>query len=206
MKKDKISRRDFLKVTLLGIGASFIAACKLLFKPITTVLPAFTATPSQTNTPLPTETNAPTATPTETQTPTPTEIPCFRLLAPENGVKLPAIGKVTFLWEDMQGATHYQIQFTLPNGQVVSFDVESISNTRYIESFLAGGLYTWQVIALDDNNVVICVAEPFKFEKPAYVPPQNNGGGNDGSGAVGGGAPGGGAPGGGTPGGGTPGG
>jgi len=87
----------------------------------------------------------------------------------------------------MQGAIHYQLQFTLPSGQVVSFDVESTSSTRYIESFLTGGLYTWQVIALDDNNTVICIAEPFTFEKPAYTPPQNNGGGNgnDGSGSNG---------------------
>jgi uncharacterized membrane protein YgcG len=192
--KDKVSRRDFLKLTLLGIGAGFLAACKQLVKPIANVLPTFTATPSKTNTPLSTETNTPTSTPTETQTPTPTEVPCFRLLSPENGAKLPAVGKITFSWDSMLGASSYEIQFTLPSGQILSFDVESTSNTRYIESFIAGGVYSWQVIALNNDGIVICTAEAFRFEKPAYAPPQNNGsGGNDsgsGSGSDGSGGPG----------------
>lgn len=176
--KNKLSRRDFIKLTLLGVGAGFLAACKRVVTPAINAVATFTATPSKTNTPRPTETNTPTSTPTET--PTPTEIPCFRLLLPENGAKLPAVGKITFSWESMLGAISYQIQFTLPSGQVLSFDVESTSNTRYIESFIAGGVYSWQVIALDNDGIVICTAEAFRFEKPAYAPPQNNGsGGND---------------------------
>jgi len=183
MKKDKFSRRDFLKVTLLGIGASFLASCKQAVKSVASVVPTLTPTPTETNTPAPTQTDTPTATPTETQTPTPTQIPCFHLLAPENGAKLPAVGKVTFAWEPMSGATKFQLQFTFPNGQMVSFDTENTNNTRYIESFLAGGAYTWRVIALDSTDAVVCTAEPFTFEKPAYNPPsQNNGGGDNGGG------------------------
>jgi hypothetical protein len=174
MKKDKISRRDFIKLAFTSIGA-FLASCM----PRITQTPTPTFTPSSTNTstPEPTSTNTPPSTPTET--PTPTEIPCFHLLTPENGAKLPAIGTVTFSWEIMQGATRYQIQFTLPSGQVISFDTENTNTTRYIESFIADGIYLWQVIALNNNGAVICTAEPFTFEKPVYVPPQNNGGGGD---------------------------
>jgi hypothetical protein len=45
-----------------------------------------------------------------------------------------------------------------------------------------GGIYTWQVIALDENSMIICTAKQFTFEKPAYVSPQNNGDGEDGDG------------------------
>jgi uncharacterized membrane protein YgcG len=186
MRKDKISRRDFLKVTLLGLGAGFLAACKQVVKPIANVVATFTATPSKTNTPTPTKINTPTATSTKTQTPTPTKIPCFTLLSPENGAKLPAVGKITFSWEVMQGAVLYQIQFTFPSEQVITFETETTNSTRYIESFLAGGTYNWKVTAFDSNDLVICTTEPFTFEKPAYVPPKNNGGdGNnsDGSGS-----------------------
>lgn len=179
--KDKVSRRDFIKLALLSFGASFLAACERAIKPLATILPTLTST----NTPLPTETNTPVPTPTETQTPTQTAIPCFHLLTPENGAKLPAIGKVTFSWESMQGATRYQIQFTLPSGQVVSFDTENTNTTRYIESFITGGIYTWQVVALDGDSAIVCIAKPFTFEKPAYTPPQNDGGGSDGSGTDG---------------------
>lgn len=179
--KDKFSRRDFLKMTLLGIGAGFLAACKQVIEPVVNAVATFTATPSKTNTPSPTETNTPSPTPTETATPT--EIPCFRLLSPENGAKLPAVGKVTFSWESMKGATRYQIQITFPSGQVVSFDTKNTNNTRYIESFIAGGIYSWKVIASDSQNNVICTVEPFTFEKPAYAPPQNNNG-RDGDGDI----------------------
>jgi hypothetical protein len=185
--KDKFSRRDFLKITLLGIGAGFLAACKKTVQPLANAVSTFTATPSKTYTPTPTETNTPTATPIETQTPTPTEIPCFRLLSPENGAKLPAVGKITFSWEAMQGAAHYKIQFTFPSGQVASFDVENTSSTRYIESFLAGGTYIWKVIAFDSSGLEICTAESFTFEKPEYVPPQepkNNDGDDGGDGST----------------------
>jgi len=78
-----ISRRDFLKLTLTSLTATFLAACGRAL--------GIPATPSPTL--------APTSTSTPTDTPSPTPIPCFKLLTPENGTKLPAIGKVTFSWE-----------------------------------------------------------------------------------------------------------
>lgn len=180
MKKDKISRRDFLKLSLLGLGAGFLAACKQAVKPLANAISTFTATPSKTNTPTPTQTNTPTA--TATQTSTPTEIPCFHLLSPENKAKLPTIGKVTFSWEAMQGATIYKLEIILPSNQSVIFETDKTSRDQYLEAFSMGGKYQWKVSAFDINSTVICIAEPFVFEKNAYTPPQNNGGGNDDSG------------------------
>lgn len=185
MSKDKFSRRDFLKVTLLGIGAGLLAACKQAVKPLANAVATFTATPSKTNTPFPTESNTPTATPTETQTPTPTEIPCFRLLLPENDIKLPAVGKITFSWEAMQEATLYKLEIIFPSGQSVIFETNNTTRDQYIEAFVMGGKYQWKVTAFDIGGIEICSAESFTFEKPEYNPPaQNNGGGgeNDGGG------------------------
>lgn len=181
--KDKVSRRDFLKMTLLGIGAGFLAACKRVVTPAVNAVATLTATPSKTNTPLPTETNTPTSTPTET--PTPTEIPCFRLLSPESGAKLPATGKVTFSWEAMQGAVIFKLEIILPSKQSVFFDSDKTSRDQYIEAFGMGGVYQWKVTAFNTSGEIICAAEPFTFEKPEYSPPsqnQNNGGGDEGDG------------------------
>jgi hypothetical protein len=173
---EKLSRRDFLKVSVLGMGATFLAACGRALK--ITAPPPATPTPTSTNTPQPTATDTPTSTPTDTPTPTP--IPCFKLLTPETGAKLPAIGTVTFSWESMPGATRYQLQFTLPSGTVISFDVEGISSTRYLESFLTAGIYQWLVIAFDINNAEICSAESFLFTKEQTPAPNNDGGGDKG--------------------------
>jgi hypothetical protein len=87
-----LSRRDFLKLTITSLTATFLAACgRALGIPVTS---SSTFTPTSTHTPASTATNTPTSTPTDTPSPTP--ISCFKLLTPENGTKLPAIGKVTF--------------------------------------------------------------------------------------------------------------
>jgi hypothetical protein len=97
------------------------------------------------------------------------------------------MGKVTFSWEAMPEAVRYQLQFTLPSGKMVSFDTPNTSSTRYIESFLASGVYTWQVVALDGNGQVLCIAAPFTFTKPASVlPTQEKGGDGDSSDGTGG--------------------
>jgi hypothetical protein len=176
----KLSRRDFLKLTLTSLTATFLAACGRALGISATSSPTLTPTASRTDTPQPTATDTPTATSTPTETPSPTPIPCFKLLTPENGTKLPAIGKVTFSWEAMPGATRYQLQITLPSGQVVPFDVEGTSSTRYLESFLTAGIYQWFVIAFDSYGTAICSAEPFTFEKE-QAPAQNNSGGNGGN-------------------------
>lgn len=89
-----LSRRDFLKATPLSLGATFLPACgRALGIPVISS-PTVAPTSTNTKTPQPTATDTPTSTPTDTATPTP--IPCFKLLTPENGTSLPALGKVTF--------------------------------------------------------------------------------------------------------------
>jgi len=99
---------------------------------------------------------------------------------------------MTFSWEAMPGATRYQLQITLPSGQVVPFDVEGTNSTRYLESFLLAGKYQWTVIAFNSSNAVICSAEPFTFEKEKAPEPNNNGGGDTTGGGLHGGGGGGG--------------
>lgn len=183
MRKNNLSRRDFVKLLMTSLGV-FLASCmpRPARDSLSTPTPGSTPTPAPASntpaaTPAPTET--PTPAPHPTQTPPSTEIPSFRLLTPENGATLPAMGKVTFSWEAMDGVTRYQLQFTLPSGKVVSFDTPNTNSTLYLESFLVDGLYTWQVVAFDGNGQPLCTAAPFTFTKPASVLPTLEKGGGD---------------------------
>ncbi len=176
--KNNFSRRDFIKLMLASLGAAFLAACERAAKPVATILPTLTPAPSETETPQPTSTDVPRPTATETQTPTPTEIPCFRLLTPENGAKLKALGKVTFAWEAMLGAVKYRLEIILPSGQSVSFETDASSRDQYLEAFRLGGKYQWKVTALEASGAIICTVSPFTFEKPEYVPPTRKSGSN----------------------------
>ena len=62
--KTEFSRRDFLKFSLAGLGAAYLAACGRLVPPAPTVAPA-----QPTNTPPPIPTSTPTAPPTATPVP-----------------------------------------------------------------------------------------------------------------------------------------
>jgi hypothetical protein len=179
-RKKNFSRRDFFKATMLGLGATFLAACERALGITPTPSPTLTLT--STNTPELNATIPPTATQTQTDTPTP--IPCFKLLTPKNSVKLPYIGKVTFSWEPMPGAESYKLEITLPTGQVISFDTNGVSRDQYLEAIKMAGLFQWQVTAFDSKGTVICIAEPFTFEKEK-TPAQNNGGGGDTAGGTG---------------------
>ena len=65
--------------------------------------------------------------PIETEVP-PTKIPptekpepvCATLLTPENGLEVPAVGKVTFAWEPVEGVDSYIFRFTLPTDDIVN--------------------------------------------------------------------------------------
>ena len=71
----------------------------------------------------------------------PAFIPNFKLLAPEDGSKLNAFGRVTFTWVVMPGAATYRPVFNLPNGQMIYYDSYSTSRELYIESLNMGGLF-----------------------------------------------------------------
>jgi hypothetical protein len=164
MNKKTLSRRDFLKLILPGIGA-FLTACMGRIKPT----PASTLTPSSTSTSSPTST--PTSTSNSTSTATETPIPSFKLLTPENNAILSAIGKVTFSWEQVPSAVNYRLEITLPTEKIASFVIDITSYTRYLESLPLGGIYFWRVIAQDANGNVIFATDPFSFSKPEYYSP-----------------------------------
>ena len=144
MRKNNLSRRDFVKMLMTSLGV-FLASCT----PRSARVSLLTPTPGSTPTPAPAF-NTPAATPAPTETPTPaphptqtppsTEIPCFRLLTPENGITLPAMRKATFIWQPMPGAARYQLQITLPDGNLLVVDTPTTSITRYADTFLDSGV------------------------------------------------------------------
>ena len=177
--KPNFTRRDFFKTTLLGLGAAFLAACERALGLTETPPPTSLSVETEPPTVEPVATEPPTVEPTEAPVATeaPTEISCFKLLTPINGAELPAIGKVTFAWEPMTGATSYRLQITLPTNQIVSFNVDATTYARYLESFPMGGTFTWQVVALDENSATICITDFFTFTKAEKQRPNNGGGG-----------------------------
>jgi hypothetical protein len=170
--KIKLSRRDFMKALITSIGA-FLVSCLPKAPPTDTPV----TEPTPTETPETAESYEPTETPTETPIKEPS---CLQLLSPEDGATLGAIGKVIFSWETMEGAEKYEIEFTLPTGQPVTFEAIETSHTRYLESFPISGDFLWKVIALDANGDVICVSESFNFTKLAPAEKQGDGGGDGG--------------------------
>jgi hypothetical protein len=181
--KSNFSRRDFLKTTLFGLGAAFLAACEQVLGITETPPPTSIQVVTEPPTIEPAATEPPTVEPTEppvpTESPTPTELPCFKLLTPANGAKLGAVGKVTFSWEEMTGAASYELQVTLPTGQVISFETDKTSRDQYLEALKMAGQFQWQVVAFDSTSAVICIAEPFTFEKEKAPAKNNDGGGGD---------------------------
>ena len=123
-----------------------------------------TATPTPTGILLP----SPTAT---TVIITGGEEACFQLLAPPDNEVLNATGQITFTWEPQAGAVEYEVVFTSAGGAINLLTTTETSLTNYIDIFPAGGMYSWQVTALDADGAPICSATAFVFSKPAYVPP-----------------------------------
>ena len=113
-------------------------------------------------------TEEPVATVTPTAAPTETALACVVLLAPENGADLPVTGKVTFSWTPTDGAEGYVLNFILPSGQTVSFETDQTTRNRYMEAFVAGGEYQWQVVAYSADGSELCVSEVFVFDKPPF--------------------------------------
>lgn len=129
------------------------------------------------------------ATPTRTPlaTPTPTsqttiitgsEPGCFSLLAPPDGALINASGLVTFTWEAQEGAVSYKIVFTSPGGAQNTLITTNTELSNFIDIFPLGGVYSWEVTALDSNGQPICTASAFAFSKPpspgAQPPPEGN--------------------------------
>jgi hypothetical protein len=128
----------------------------------------------------PVATEAPTAAELLTEPPTeiPTEPPltCVTLLTPENGADIPSVGKVTFSWTPLDEAGSYILNIILPSGEMVLFETDQATHDRYMEAFVAGGEYQWQVIAQGPDGSEICVSEVATFDKPEYQKPKTGGG------------------------------
>ncbi|MBV6393817.1 MAG: hypothetical protein KPEEDBHJ_03061 [Anaerolineales bacterium] len=128
----------------------------------------------------PIKTEEPIVTEESTEIPTETPIVCVTLLTPVNGVKIPPVGKVTFSWTAMDEAGKYILNIILPSGDIVPFETDQTFHVQYMEAFLLGGEYQWQVIAQNKAGNDICVSEVAKFDKTAYQQPQSNNGNNNG--------------------------
>jgi hypothetical protein len=101
----------------------------------------------------------------------PTASPTIALLSPKNDTMLPPDGMITFSWSPVRGATNYRLEIILPFNQTVVFDTTETSRVQYIEVLAMGGQFQWRVTAFDGNGEIICSSDPFKFEKPKYIPP-----------------------------------
>ena len=180
MKKDPLSRRDFLKVTWASIWGFILVACGIDVDDETTPTP--TSVPTSTDTPVPEpesvekEESAPTNTPTETPTQTPN--PCFQLLTPENDAVLETAGIVTFSWQEETNAESYKLEIILPNGYVEEKMLAATIFERYLGSLPLGGEYQWQVTAMSADGSTICIAESFQFTKNGLSKPSGDNGGN----------------------------
>ena len=193
------------KIALLIIISFFLASCEMAtatqesedVNDVATEAPATEAPVTR----EPVVTEEPIATELPTEAPTEPPLACVTLLTPINGVEIPPVGKVTFSWTPMDEAGNYVLNIILPSGETVSFETDQTFRDRYMEAFVAGGEYQWQVIAQDANGSEICISEVATFEKPAYQQPSSNTGGDDGGNGNGGSGGGDSGPGGGTGGG-----
>lgn len=98
---------------------------------------------------------------------------CFGLLEPPGGSALGSGGLVTFAWESQPGAAKYRITFISPSGALNFIEVSGTSFTNYIEILPSGGIYSWEVTALDADGAPICTASSLTFSKlesPTPVP------------------------------------
>ena len=77
---------------------------------------------------------------------------------------------MSFTWEPFQGAVSYRLKIISLTGKKVVFTTNKPSHDRYVESLPWGGVFTWQVVALDVQGKPIGFAGAFTFEKPLPPP------------------------------------
>lgn len=177
--KTKISILAILVILLSSCGAEIAATQEI--EVVTEVPVIETPVTEAPVTQEPVVTEEPNATEPATQALTEHPLVCVMLLEPINKVTLPVVGKVTFSWTSMDDARSYVLNFTLPSGAIASFETDQTFRDRYMEAFVSGGEYQWQVIVQGANGNEICVSKVSTFDKPAYKQPQKqNGVGNDG--------------------------
>ena len=104
--------------------------------------------------------------PIPTFTPTPEPLICVQPLTPEDGAELPNIGKVIFSWTEMDDATEYILEITMPSGNIVSFESDKAEIARYMEAFEQGGEYQWSITSMNTDGEEICESVVLAFTKP----------------------------------------
>ncbi len=119
-------------------------------------------------------------------------ISCSRLLSPGDGANIPPIGKQTFSWTAIDEARSFVLKITPPSGETLSYDTNQTFKNRYMEAFIAGGEYEWQIVAQDSDGSEICSSEVFSFVKAEKPTGRGGGSGDDSSAGSGGGGGGGG--------------
>ncbi len=130
---------------------------------------------------VPTPPTDPTESPVNT-TPNPSAAcSTIDLTSPKDDILLPPDGRIVFSWSPAQDAVSYKLEITLPSNDIVVFDTTETSRVQYIEALAMGGRFQWKVTAFDANGEIICSSNPFRFEKPQYIPPGQipNRGGKD---------------------------
>jgi len=78
----------------------------------------------------------------------------------------------------MDEAGKYVLNIILPSGEIVPFKSDQTFRDQYMEAFVVGGEYQWQVIAQSADGSEICVSEIATFDKSAYEKPKGAGNGN----------------------------
>ena len=96
------------------------------------------------------------------------ETVCFRLLRPNSTSEVPNIGLVSFEWEAATGASAYQLQLELPNGNYEFFNSETESLGKYMESLPLAGTYNWRVLAFESGGSPICFSNRLTFSKTQF--------------------------------------
>lgn len=127
-------------------------------------------------TPEPVIRDVPTLTKIPTQVPSRTPLACMSLLTPLDGAEIPAVGRITFSWNPMHGASYYVLNIILPSGVTISFETKETSRNQYMEAFSPGGNYQWNVTAIGPERkpTEICSSELAAFSKTASAPPPQN--------------------------------
>ncbi len=169
--KTKVAILIFISVLLSSCAPATPTQESEVVNDVVTEAPATEAPIAQ----KPIVTEEPVSTESPTEAPTESPLACVTLLAPVNGAEIPPVGKVTFSWTAMDEAGKYVLNIILPSGEIVLFETDQTFRDRYMEAFVAGGEYQWNVIAQSLDGSEICVSEVATFDKPAYEIPNSDG-------------------------------
>jgi hypothetical protein len=180
--QNSLIRRVGLKIFLIGLIALIISSCDqaqddtaaLLEISKITLVPSNTyqATPEPSSEVVSPQNITPELTNVVLDaTPAITTPACLRILSPADGASFMEDGQIIFEWEPYSEATKYRLEILTPNGKVQVFETFITSINRYLNTLPWGGIYTWRVAVLGLDGRELCLAGPFSFTKPEYIPP-----------------------------------